>query len=97
MGGHTPCPLVDNDSKSLLQVKGEFIRLRGEDAGVALRDGDTLCADLVIDASGRQSKVGKWLEAGGYEAPRSVEVNPNICYYSTVFEAPQEVREPPTM
>ena len=59
---------------------------------MSLKGGETLVADLVVDTSGRGSKVTSWLKDGGYEAPRSVEVNPNVSYYSTVFEAPQEVR-----
>ena len=33
-----------------------------------------------------------WLTEGGYETPRSVEVNPRIGYAGSVFSVPEEVR-----
>ncbi len=64
-------------------------------AGVVIEGGKLLAADLVIDASGRRSKIDDWLRNGGYEAPRTVTIDPNVGYQSTYFEAPQEVRKAP--
>ena len=61
-------------------------------AGVAMKGGDVLDADLVVDASGRLSRVQGWLTEGGYKTPRSVEVNPRIGYAGSVFSVPEEVR-----
>ena len=61
-------------------------------AGVVLKGGETLAADLVVDASGRLSKVQSWLAEGGYATPRSVEVNSCVGYSDAVFDVPPEVR-----
>ena len=60
-------------------------------AGVRLKDGETLPADLVIDASGRVSAVQRWLQEGGYALPRTVEVNAGVGYSGAIFDVPQEV------
>ena len=60
---------------------------------MCLEGGTSLDADLVIDTSGRRSKIGNWLRDGGYEAPRTLTIDPNVGYQSTYFEAPQEVRK----
>ena len=60
--------------------------------GVQLKSGAILAADLVIDASGRRSKVQTWLEEGGYSAPMTFEVDPGVGYSSAIFEVPPEVR-----
>lgn len=61
-------------------------------AGVQLKGGAVLAADLVIDASGRRSKVQKWLAEGGYSAPATVEVDPGVGYTTSIFDVPPEVR-----
>ena len=76
---------------SLMQSQ-RSTRSRLNRAGVTIEGGESLAADLVIDASGRRSKIDDWLRDGGYEAPRTVTINPNIGYQSTLFDAPQEVR-----
>ena len=59
--------------------------------GVMLKGGETLAADLVVDASGRLSRVQSWLADGGYAKPRSVEVNSGVSYSDAVFDVPPEV------
>ena len=44
-----------------------------------------------MDASGRLSKVQSWLAEGGYEKPRSVEVNSGVGYSDALFDVPPEV------
>ena len=56
------------------------------------KGGKSLAADLVIDTSGRRSKVDDWLRNGGYQPPRTLSINPNVGYQSVLFEAPREVR-----
>ena len=46
---------------------------------------DLLRADLVVDASGRGSRLPKWLEAGGYEPPPREDVKINIRYTTRVY------------
>ena len=36
------------------------------------------------------TRVQGWLSEGGYETPRSVEVNPRIGYAGSVFSVPEE-------
>jgi 2-polyprenyl-6-methoxyphenol hydroxylase-like FAD-dependent oxidoreductase len=45
-------------------------------------------ADLVVDASGRMSKVPEWLEELGYERPREVTINSHLGYASRTFHPP---------
>ncbi len=87
------CPILGKQLRRFLTTGITTVQRASLTAvsGVTLKGGETLGADLVVDTSGRGSKVASWLQAGGYEAPRSVEVNPNVAYYSTVNEAPQEV------
>jgi flavin-dependent dehydrogenase len=63
--------------------------------GVALRpvggmaaDESRLEADLVIDASGRASRLPQWLEALGYAPPTETVVNAYLGYASRWYERP---------
>ena len=47
-------------------------------AGVVLKDGKALSADLVVDCSGRNSSMPKWLEAAGYRAPPQMTINSGL-------------------
>jgi 2-polyprenyl-6-methoxyphenol hydroxylase-like FAD-dependent oxidoreductase len=62
--------------------------------GVQLRGRRTLAitplyADLVIDASGRNSKAPLWLEALGYGRPKETVINSFLGYASCVFAIPE--------
>jgi 2-polyprenyl-6-methoxyphenol hydroxylase-like FAD-dependent oxidoreductase len=62
--------------------------------GVELRGRRTfaitpLYADLVIDASGRNSKAPDWLEALGYGRPRETVINSFLGYASCVLAIPE--------
>jgi 2-polyprenyl-6-methoxyphenol hydroxylase-like FAD-dependent oxidoreductase len=46
---------------------------------------ETLTADLVVDASGRHSKLPDWLQTIGYEAPTVTRVNPKLAYASRLY------------
>lgn len=46
-------------------------------------------ADLVVDASGRNSKTGEWLKAIGYSAPEESTVYAYIGYATRVYEKPE--------
>ena len=49
-------------------------------SGVLLSDGSTVDADLVLDCSGRFSSLPDWLEAAGFQRPRSSHVSANCGY-----------------
>ena len=62
--------------------------------GLQLLDRDTLqlgelTADLVVDASGRQSQTPKWLEELGYQAPSETKVNAHLGYTTRWYEPPK--------
>ena len=62
--------------------------------GVRLANGDTLAADLVLDATGRRSKIANWLEAVG--VPRLREFSePCGITYSSRFYRVRPGAEPP--
>lgn len=48
----------------------------------------TITADLVVDTSGRGSKVPEWLTAMGYAAPEESTVNAYLGYSTQWFEPP---------
>jgi 2-polyprenyl-6-methoxyphenol hydroxylase-like FAD-dependent oxidoreductase len=52
--------------------------------GVRLAGGETLGADLVVDASGRRTRIGRWLAAVGAREMR-VESEPCGIFYSSRF------------
>jgi len=72
--------------------------LRADDSGrmtgLAVRSRDDMRhtrvieADLIVDASGRSSKLPDWLGALGYEEPRETAVNSFLGYSSRLYRPP---------
>lgn len=62
-----------------------------------VRDGveETLAADLVVDASGRQSKAPEWLAAIGAPAPPEELEQSGIVYYTRFYRLRDGAVEPP--
>ncbi|MBG7698187.1 FAD-dependent monooxygenase [Streptomyces sp. MC1] len=56
--------------------------------GVRVDAGDTLHADLVIDAGGRGSKADAWLRALGHAPVEERVVDAGVAYASRVYAAP---------
>ena len=54
-------------------------------AGVRLKDGKELEADLVVDASGRRSKLPSWLEEAGYQPPAESHVDSHMAYAMRLY------------
>ena len=52
----------------------------GRVTGVVLDSGETLAADLVVDASGRGSRSDRWLPALGFGVPDQVEIKIGVTY-----------------
>jgi 2-polyprenyl-6-methoxyphenol hydroxylase-like FAD-dependent oxidoreductase len=80
------------------RTRSEVIGLtavQGRATGVLVRERDgsrpdsvpatELTADLVVEASGRMSKVPEWLEQLGFERPRQTIINSHLGYASRVF------------
>lgn len=52
-----------------------------------------LKANLVVDASGRNSQTPQWLESLGYQKPKTIEVDCNIAYATRVYRRPESFQE----
>ncbi len=72
-------------------VGGVRIRRRGVNIG---EEPETeLAADLVVEASGRGSKLPQWLEALGYARPPETVVDPHLGYASRLYRAPADLHD----
>jgi 2-polyprenyl-6-methoxyphenol hydroxylase-like FAD-dependent oxidoreductase len=65
----------------------------GDVEGVALRDRESgmeleLTADLVVDASGRSSKLPEWLGSAGLPAPKESTVDSYLGYATRIYAIP---------
>jgi 2-polyprenyl-6-methoxyphenol hydroxylase-like FAD-dependent oxidoreductase len=65
-------------------LDGDATRVRG----VRTQAGESIAAELVIDASGRECKSPEWLQALGVTPPAKTVVKPYIGYASRVYRAP---------
>jgi 2-polyprenyl-6-methoxyphenol hydroxylase-like FAD-dependent oxidoreductase len=59
--------------------------------------GQTLAADLVVDAGGRGSRAQRWLAELGFEAPPETTIGVDFAYSSTRYEKPASYHEEPTI
>lgn len=71
------------------RVRGVQIQRRGEGG-----ESSELAADLVVDASGRTSRLPAWLAELGRPAPQEVVVNAFCGYSSRWYEGPDPARVP---
>jgi 2-polyprenyl-6-methoxyphenol hydroxylase-like FAD-dependent oxidoreductase len=78
--------LISSDGKT---VTGVQMRERN-DKPLAEREIVDLTADLVVDASGRDSQVTRWFTALGYTAPPETVVNPFFGYSSRIYAPPAD-------
>lgn len=67
-------------------VDGPLLDDNGRVIGVEVRDGESITADLVVDASGRNSVSAQWLPDLGYQSAPETYVNCDITYASVVCE-----------
>ncbi|MCB0254110.1 MAG: FAD-dependent monooxygenase [Anaerolineae bacterium] len=63
------------------KVTGISLRQRGQ----GNQEEQTLAADLVVDASGRGSRLPQWLEALGYQPPSETSVDSQTAYMTRVY------------
>src|ERR671913_819501 len=66
-------------------------------SGVRTTDGREFPADLVVDASGRQSRSPEWLEAIGARAPYEERAESGFAYYTRYFRGTQPDRRGPVL
>jgi len=62
--------------------------------GVRTTDGEEISADLIIDATGRASKLPDWLEAIGARRPTEESEDLGFIYYSRFFRSKNGVVPP---
>src|SRR5579871_1760629 len=74
--GRVVTGLLTDDSKT--HVIG--VRMEGVGAERASVGEETLKADLVVDASGRESHAPDWLKALGYDAPEETVIDAHVGY-----------------
>ena len=67
-------------------VAGVTLQVRGQ--GSADAAAEQVHADLVIDASGRNSRAPRWLEALGYAPPRETTITAFLGYASRIYARP---------
>ncbi len=71
----------------------------GDIVGVDLRDRRNgarlyLSAQLVVDASGRGSKLPDWLTALGLPVPQETVIDASLCYATRVYDVPANLETP---
>lgn len=65
--------------------------------GLALEGGETVSADLIVDATGRRSVTPRWLEEIGAAGPAEVSAESGFAYYARYFRSPDghpEIKAP---
>ncbi len=73
------------------QATGIRYRQRGKADGESRSEPTELAADLIVDASGRNSQLPKWLAQLGYTPPESVTVDAKAGYASRIYRLPPEM------
>ena len=67
-------------------------RVTGVDIDPIDGAGETIDAELVVDATGRTSRTPTWLEAHGYSSPEEDEVKINVSYSTVLLDRPENDR-----
>ncbi len=93
--GHRVVGLSANCAQSSVNERGESeARANGSRVtGAVCTVGDetvSLHADLVVDASGRSSRLPRWLEELGYAAPQESTVNADVGYATRWYSVPED-------
>lgn len=57
-------------------------------AGSNSQPNEKLCADLIVDASGKASRAPQWLIALGYTPPSETEVDASVGYVARIYQPP---------
>jgi 2-polyprenyl-6-methoxyphenol hydroxylase-like FAD-dependent oxidoreductase len=73
--------IASDDGMSVIGLK---VQSRGH------KSTQTLYADLIVDASGRESKTPEWLQQIGYDAPEQTVINAYLGYATRWYEAPAD-------
>ncbi|MFN7985443.1 MAG: hypothetical protein U0Q11_26685 [Vicinamibacterales bacterium] len=74
--------LMSGDQADGLEVDGRAARV----TGVRLHGGESITADLVVDATGRGSRAPQWLREMGFTAPAEDRVDVGLSYVTRFFK-----------
>ena len=69
------------------------VKVRSRDGGGHTNSEVTLRAELVVDASGRNSNASQWLKALGYAPPEETYINSHLGYTSRVYRRPERFEQ----
>ncbi|SFS88760.1 FAD-dependent oxidoreductase [Marininema halotolerans] len=75
--------LLTNDDQT--RVTGVSVRRRD-----GRGEGEPIAADLVVDTSGRSSKLAAWLKDGGYDVPKPDLLKVNLGYSTRRYRVPDD-------
>lgn len=79
--------LLSNPNKT--QVMGVQVRQKIAHMQDTFGRQTDFTADLVVDASGRNSRAPRWLEAMGYTPPKETVINSFLGYTSRLYQLPE--------
>lgn len=79
--------LLSNPEKT--QVTGVQVRRKLDSSQDEHKRQTDFTADLVVDASGRNSRTPQWLQAMGYKPPRETVINSFLGYASRWYQIPK--------
>jgi 2-polyprenyl-6-methoxyphenol hydroxylase-like FAD-dependent oxidoreductase len=69
------------------------VEVRSRDGRGDMRSEEPLPAELVVDASGRNSNASKWVETLGYASPEETYINSHLGYTSRIYQRPERFDE----
>lgn len=87
----TDCEQGSVQARRVSETGSVDVRVTGA-VCVAGNETVTLEADLVVDASGRSSRLPGWLEELGYAAPQESTVNADVGYATRWYKIPEDWR-----
>ncbi|WP_051589318.1 NAD(P)/FAD-dependent oxidoreductase [Rubrobacter radiotolerans] len=74
------------------EVTGVGLRPRPSASAASVAGSEKLYADLVVDASGRNSPAPRWLEALGYEPPEETKIDASLGYAGRTYAIPSDLK-----
>lgn len=96
VAAHPRIEIIHAHASTRLAVDAERQRVTGvyvQDRAGAPSAEKQLTADLVLDASGRHSRVPQWLQQLGYEPPVEITVNAFTGYSTRLYRRPADFAE----
>jgi flavin-dependent dehydrogenase len=89
----------NNKIKFMHGIVTELVSDNKKDISVKIKSGkefsseQILHGDIIVDASGRNSKTSEWLQDIGYARPEETHVDSNIGYATRCYKIPKEYQD----